>query len=132
MNHLAIEHLSKTYRGGVQALRDVTISVNKGEVLMHGQWSSPVYTVANGQPQVIFPIPGRVTAYYVATPDLNNDGKPDLAVADFLGQHVSSRASGRAPKAWTPERFAGLQAMPRTGWDSVTVPGAVSAWVALS
>jgi outer membrane protein assembly factor BamB len=29
--------------------------VNKGEVLMHGQWSSPVYAVANGQPQVVFP-----------------------------------------------------------------------------
>jgi outer membrane protein assembly factor BamB len=29
--------------------------VNKGEVLMHGQWSSPVYAVANGKPQIIFP-----------------------------------------------------------------------------
>jgi gamma-glutamyltranspeptidase/glutathione hydrolase len=41
-------------------------------------------------------------------------------------------ASGRAPAAWTPERFAGLDTMPFRGWDSVTVPGAVSAWVALS
>ncbi len=39
-------------------------------------------------------------------------------------------ASGRAPAAWTPERFAG--GMPQHGWDSVTVPGAVSAWVELS
>jgi gamma-glutamyltranspeptidase/glutathione hydrolase len=39
-------------------------------------------------------------------------------------------ASGRAPAAWTPERFAG--AMPQHGWDSVTVPGAISAWVELS
>ena len=39
-------------------------------------------------------------------------------------------ASGRAPKAWTPERFTG--GMPRHGWDSVTVPGMVSAWVELS
>jgi outer membrane protein assembly factor BamB len=29
--------------------------VDKGEVLMHGQWSSPTYAVANGKPQVIFP-----------------------------------------------------------------------------
>ena len=29
--------------------------VNKGEVLMHGQWSSPVYAVVNGQPQIVFP-----------------------------------------------------------------------------
>ena len=40
-------------------------------------------------------------------------------------------ASGRAPAAWTPERFAGLAKMPHRGWDSVTVPGAVSAWVEL-
>jgi outer membrane protein assembly factor BamB len=29
--------------------------VDKGQVLMHGQWSSPVYAVADGKPQVIFP-----------------------------------------------------------------------------
>ena len=29
------------------------------------------------------------------------------------------------------ERFAGREAMPALGWDSVTVPGAVSAWAAL-
>jgi len=41
-------------------------------------------------------------------------------------------ASGRAPRAWTPARFAGREAMPVLGADSVTVPGAVSAWVAAS
>ncbi|GLQ12113.1 gamma-glutamyltransferase [Devosia yakushimensis] len=41
-------------------------------------------------------------------------------------------ASGRSPAAWTPDRFAGLQSMPRRGWESVTVPGAVSAWMELS
>ncbi|QOG05467.1 gamma-glutamyltransferase family protein [Aureimonas sp. OT7] len=41
-------------------------------------------------------------------------------------------ASGHSPASWTPERFAGLGAMPRRGFDSVTVPGAVSAWVDLS
>ncbi|MBN9024279.1 MAG: gamma-glutamyltransferase family protein [Rhizobiales bacterium] len=40
-------------------------------------------------------------------------------------------ASGRAPAAWTPARFAGSGAMPARGWDSVTVPGAVSGWIAL-
>jgi outer membrane protein assembly factor BamB len=29
--------------------------VNRGLLLMHGQWSSPVYAVANGSPQIIFP-----------------------------------------------------------------------------
>jgi gamma-glutamyltranspeptidase/glutathione hydrolase len=41
-------------------------------------------------------------------------------------------ASGRSPKAWTPEYFAGQTEMPQRGWGAVTVPGAVSAWVALS
>lgn len=39
-------------------------------------------------------------------------------------------ASGRSPKGWTPERFG--YAIPLRGWESVTVPGAVSAWVELS
>ncbi|KMW60380.1 Gamma-glutamyltranspeptidase [Candidatus Rhodobacter oscarellae] len=41
-------------------------------------------------------------------------------------------ASGRAPAAWTPEYFKGHDTVPFHGWDSVTVPGAVSGWVALS
>ena len=41
-------------------------------------------------------------------------------------------ASGRSPAAWTPERFKGKTTMPQRGWDSVTVPGCVSAWVSLS
>lgn len=41
-------------------------------------------------------------------------------------------ASGRSPAAWTPERFAGRDVMPERGWESVTVPGAVSSWVMLS
>jgi gamma-glutamyltranspeptidase/glutathione hydrolase len=41
-------------------------------------------------------------------------------------------ASGRSPAAWTPDRFAHLSAMPERGWETVTVPGAISAWVDLS
>jgi gamma-glutamyltranspeptidase/glutathione hydrolase len=46
-------------------------------------------------------------------------------------------ASGPAPAAWSPEYFRrkhGADALrpPVRGWDSVTVPGAVAAWVALS
>jgi len=41
-------------------------------------------------------------------------------------------ASGRSPAAWNPTRFAGLSDMPNRGWDSVTVPGCVSAWRELS
>ncbi|MBO9427011.1 gamma-glutamyltransferase family protein [Labrenzia sp. R4_1] len=39
-------------------------------------------------------------------------------------------ASGRSPAAWTLDRFP--KGMPDLGVDTVTVPGAVSAWVSLS
>ena len=46
-------------------------------------------------------------------------------------------ASGPAPAAWTPQYFRrkhgdAAAAPPQRGWDSVSVPGAVAAWVALS
>lgn len=46
-------------------------------------------------------------------------------------------ASGRAPQQWTPEYFhtkygKDSRTPPRRGVDAITVPGAVSAWVALS
>src|SRR5665213_638709 len=41
-------------------------------------------------------------------------------------------ASGRSPALWNPDRFARHDVMPLRGWESVTVPGAVSAWVDLS
>jgi gamma-glutamyltranspeptidase/glutathione hydrolase len=39
-------------------------------------------------------------------------------------------ASGRSPAGWKPERFPGDR-MPERGWETVTVPGAVSAWADL-
>lgn len=46
-------------------------------------------------------------------------------------------ASGKAPQSWTPDYFkrkygADVATPPKRGFDSVTVPGAVSSWVALS
>jgi gamma-glutamyltranspeptidase/glutathione hydrolase len=46
-------------------------------------------------------------------------------------------ASGPAPAAWTPEYFhrkhgTDARRPPVRGWDSVTVPGAVAGWLALS
>lgn len=41
-------------------------------------------------------------------------------------------ASGASPAAWTPERFAGQDKIPFRGWESVSVPGAISAWVELA
>ena len=46
-------------------------------------------------------------------------------------------ASGRAPQSWSPSYFHkkygdGAQTPPKRGMDSVTVPGAVSAWAMMS
>jgi gamma-glutamyltranspeptidase/glutathione hydrolase len=41
-------------------------------------------------------------------------------------------ASGRSPAGWTPDYFKKLGEIPERGWQSVTVPGAVGGWVALS
>lgn len=46
-------------------------------------------------------------------------------------------ASGRAPQSWTPDYFqrkygSHTTSPPKRGMDSVTVPGAVASWVALS
>jgi gamma-glutamyltranspeptidase / glutathione hydrolase len=68
----------------------------------------------------------------VVEPTSNGVGSDAFAVVwDGSALH-GLNASGRSPKAWTPERFAEYSTMPARGWESVTVPGAVSAWVALS
>ena len=45
-------------------------------------------------------------------------------------------ASGRAPQAWTPayfkSKYGDSPSLPKRGMDTVTVPGAVASWVALS
>ncbi len=71
-------------------------------------------------------------ALTVVEPTSNGIGSDAFAIV-WDGQRLHGlNASGRSPKALTPERFAGLDGMPSIGWDPVTVPGAVSAWVALS
>lgn len=52
-------------------------------------------------------------------------------VWDGAGLH-GLNSSGRSPAAWSPDRFSGRKEMPQLGWESVTVPGAVASWVALS
>ncbi len=71
-------------------------------------------------------------ALTVVEPNMNGIGSDAFAIV-WDGETLQGlNASGRAPKAWNLRRFAGYDAMPTTGWDCVTVPGAVSAWVALS
>jgi gamma-glutamyltranspeptidase/glutathione hydrolase len=70
-------------------------------------------------------------AHTVVEPTMNGVGG-DLFAMVWDGHGLSGlNASGRAPLAWSRERFAGRKQMPALGWDAVTVPGAVSGWVAL-
>jgi gamma-glutamyltranspeptidase len=71
-------------------------------------------------------------ALTVVEPCSNGLGS-DLFAIVWDGRELAGlNASGRAPAAWTPERFARYREMPRTGWDTITIPGAVSGWAALS
>ncbi len=64
----------------------------------------------------------------VVEPCSNGLGSDAFAIIWDGRQLHGLNGSGRAPRAWSPERFAGLTRMPHLGWDSVTVPGAVDAW----
>ena len=67
----------------------------------------------------------------VVEPTSNGIGSDAFAIL-WDGERLHAlNASGRSPKALSPERFSGQKLMPLRGWDAVTVPGAVSAWVAL-
>ena len=71
-------------------------------------------------------------ALTVMEPTSNGIGSDAFAILWDGSRLHGLNASGRSPAAWNPQRFAGKREMPRRGWDSVTVPGAVSAWRALS
>src|SRR5687768_15666864 len=65
-------------------------------------------------------------ALTVLEPTANGIGSDAFAIVwDGAALH-GLNASGRSPAGWTAARFAGMNAMPSRGWDSVTVPGAVS------
>ena len=71
-------------------------------------------------------------ALTVVEPTSNGIGSDAFAIV-WDGERLHGiNGSGRSPKAWTSDRFAHLNKMPQRGWDTVTVPGAVSVWVALS
>ncbi len=68
----------------------------------------------------------------VVEPNSNGIGSDAFALV-WDGQRLHGlNASGRSPAAWSAERYQKHASMPTIGWDSVTVPGAVSSWVALS
>ncbi|MCV7427172.1 gamma-glutamyltransferase family protein [Mycobacterium montefiorense] len=66
----------------------------------------------------------------IVEPVSNGIGSDAFAIVWDGKQLHGLNASGRSPAAWTPEYF-GDNGVPAHGWNSVTVPGAVSAWVQL-
>lgn len=69
-------------------------------------------------------------ALTVVEPTANGLGG-DAFFMSWDGQQLSGlNASGRSPAALEVDRLR-REGIPRTGWDAVTVPGAVSGWVAL-
>src|SRR6202161_69637 len=69
-------------------------------------------------------------ALTVGEPVSNGIGSDAFAIVWDGRQLHGLNASGRSPAAWVPEYF-GDNGVPLLGWHSVTVPGAVSAWVEL-
>jgi gamma-glutamyltranspeptidase / glutathione hydrolase len=71
-------------------------------------------------------------ALTLCEPCSNGLGSDLFAIVWDGSELVGLNASGRAPAAWSAARYAGQGVMPRAGWTTVTIPGAVSGWVALS
>lgn len=71
-------------------------------------------------------------ALTVLEPTGNGIGSDAFAIIWDGKELHGLNASGRAPAAWHADRFVGRSRMPEIGWEAVTVPGAVSAWVALA
>lgn len=71
-------------------------------------------------------------ALTITEPCSNGLGSDLFAIVATADGLAGLNASGRSPAAARPDRYAGQPAMPRRGWESVTVPGAVSGWAALS
>ena len=62
-------------------------------------------------------------------PVSNGIGSDAYAIVWDGGKLHGLNASGRSPAGWTPEFFAGQKSVAVRGWNSVSVPGCVSAWV---
>ena len=71
-------------------------------------------------------------ALTVVEPVMNGIGGDAFAIVWDGKELHGLNASGRSPAAWSFEHFSQYQSMPLLGWDSVTIPGAVSSWVELS
>lgn len=64
-------------------------------------------------------------------PTGNGLGSDAFAIVWDGKQLHGLNASGRSPQSWRADRFNAVGAIPERGWETVTVPGAVGAWVEL-
>ena len=65
----------------------------------------------------------------IVEPTMNGLGSDAFALIWDGTKLHGLNASGRSPAAWSPHYFGTRDAMPQMGWDAVSVPGAVSAWL---
>ena len=73
-------------------------------------------------------------AMTIVEPVSNGLGSDNFAIL-WDGEHMHGlNSSGVAPAAWNPGYFKKKhgESFPQRGWDTVTTPGAVAGWVALS
>ncbi len=68
----------------------------------------------------------------VVEPTMNGIGSDAFCIVWDGNKLHGLNASGRFPEEWKTDDFITQPEMPKEGWASVTVPGAVSAWAALS
>lgn len=68
----------------------------------------------------------------VVEPNNNGVGSDAFCILSDGDDIVGLNASGCSPEGWDLARFSDRKKMPTLGWDTITVPGAVSAWVGLS
>jgi len=71
-------------------------------------------------------------ALTVLEPTSNGIGADAFALVWAGGGLHGLNASGRSPKNLPAEQFVGKEEVPTRGWPGVTVPGAVSGWMAMS
>src|SRR5919201_1904031 len=87
--------------------------------------------LANGGTAVDAALAAAITLSLVE-PVSNGIGSDAYAIVWDGKKLHGLNASGRSPAGWTPEYFRGQKAMPTRGWNTVSVPGCVSAWRVLS
>jgi gamma-glutamyltranspeptidase / glutathione hydrolase len=79
---------------------------------------------------------GAAAAMAILEPCSNGLGSDAFCILWDGRQLHGLNASGSAPAAWTldyfRDKYGDARQPPMRGWDSVTVPGAVAAWVELS